>query len=65
MTGNNLTCPNMRGRVRRGSRRHRRRQMQILQSLEGHGEGSGLDAECNKIPVKHPTQKSEGVGLGL
>ena len=54
----------MRGRVRRGSRRHRRRQTRILQSLEGHGEGSGLYAECNKTPVRHPTQKSEGVGLG-
>ena len=64
MTGNNLTCPNMRGRVRRGRRRHRRRQTRILQSLEGHGEGSGLYAECNKTPVRHPTQKSEGVGLG-
>lgn len=27
MTGNNLTCPNMRGRVRRGRRPNRRRQI--------------------------------------
>lgn len=65
MTRNNLTCPNMRGRVRRGRRRHRRRQLLILQSLGGHSEGSGLYAECNKTPVKHLTQKSEGVGLRL